>query len=470
MHKIFAFAENPRRAILVIILLGLAMFLPGFFTIPPIDRDEARFAQASKQMIETGDYLDIHFQKEVRYKKPVGIYWLQSASTKFFSASPYNEIWTYRIPSLLAAIGALVLTYLIGRTLFSAQVGFGAALLFSSSLILGAEARLAKTDATLLMLTLLAMWALAKVYMQSALFRWRQTGLVFWLAIAAGILVKGPVILMVLGLAVLTLCIIEKSPRLFLQLKPIRGLGIVALCVAPWLIAITLKSHGVFWAESVGHDMAGKIAGGQESHGQPFGTHTALLFILFLPAVVAVVRGIMHGWKTRAERTTQFLLAWILPCWLIFEIVPTKLPHYTLPMLPGIAILASAALSQTHFSERRMRLAFVIPVAVALALNVALLGIIAPSLPNFWVAPQMARIADGRRVVIAGYAEPSAVFLLGTETQGVADVASANDWLQKNPQGVGFIAQPDVQGPADFSGFNLGRGKMERFRIVEVKQ
>ena len=61
---------------------ALLAFLPGFFQIPPIDRDEARFAQATKQMIETGDYVDIRFQDEVRYKKPVGIYWLQAGVVK----------------------------------------------------------------------------------------------------------------------------------------------------------------------------------------------------------------------------------------------------------------------------------------------------------------------------------------------------------------------------------------------------
>ena len=77
----FATASHA-RAIAFLMLCGLLFFLPGFFTIPPIDRDEARFAQATKQMVETGDYVDIRFQDEVRYKKPVGIYWLQAAAVE----------------------------------------------------------------------------------------------------------------------------------------------------------------------------------------------------------------------------------------------------------------------------------------------------------------------------------------------------------------------------------------------------
>ena len=75
-------AASHRRAAAVLLAFCLLAFLPGFFQIPPVDRDEARFAQATKQMLETGEYVDIHFQDEVRYKKPVGIYWLQAAAVK----------------------------------------------------------------------------------------------------------------------------------------------------------------------------------------------------------------------------------------------------------------------------------------------------------------------------------------------------------------------------------------------------
>src|SRR5215472_3669793 len=70
------------RAVGYLVLFSLLCFLPGFFNIPPVDRDEARFAQATKQMIESGEFVDIRFQDEVRYKKPVGIYWLQAAAVR----------------------------------------------------------------------------------------------------------------------------------------------------------------------------------------------------------------------------------------------------------------------------------------------------------------------------------------------------------------------------------------------------
>src|SRR6201993_3534842 len=79
-------AGSHRRAVAGLVLRSLMLFLPGFFQIPPVDRDEAYFAQATKQMIETGNYVDIRYQDDVRYRKPVGIYWLQAAVVNTASA------------------------------------------------------------------------------------------------------------------------------------------------------------------------------------------------------------------------------------------------------------------------------------------------------------------------------------------------------------------------------------------------
>src|SRR5947209_13310957 len=100
--------QGHARAVAFLAVCGLLFFLPGFFNIPPIDRDETRFAQATKQMVETGDFVDIRFQDDVRYKKPVGIYWLQSvvvqSASKLGLQRAQIRIWLYRVPSLIGAI------------------------------------------------------------------------------------------------------------------------------------------------------------------------------------------------------------------------------------------------------------------------------------------------------------------------------------------------------------------------------
>src|SRR3954471_22847039 len=98
-------AVLARRPKTLLAVLGLLLWLPGVLSLPALDRDESRFAQSSRQMVESGNWVDIRFGHVPRYKKPVGIYWLQTAATKL--AAPFtggdHHIWTYRLPSLLGA-------------------------------------------------------------------------------------------------------------------------------------------------------------------------------------------------------------------------------------------------------------------------------------------------------------------------------------------------------------------------------
>src|SRR5580693_8694197 len=217
LGAIFDFgAASHRRAVAMLLLVSLILFLPGFFQIPPVDRDEAYFAQATKQMIETGDYVDIRYQDDVRYRKPVGIYWLQASVVNAASALGFPEarttIWLYRVPSLIGAIGAVLATYWCALAFVSRRGAVLAALMMMTSVTLGVEARLAKTDAVLLLTVVLAMSVLARVYLAPRR-NDPQPGLgllaVFWTALAVSILVKGPVILMVVGLAAASLCIFD---------------------------------------------------------------------------------------------------------------------------------------------------------------------------------------------------------------------------------------------------------------------
>src|SRR5262249_24287621 len=135
--------------------LCLVLYLPGLAAIPPLDRDEARFAQAMRQMLQTGDLLRIRFQDEERNRKPAGIYWLQAASVAAVSSPAATAIWPYRLPSLLGAILAALLTFGCAAALFRDRpqhrlLGLIAGTLLASALGVVAEAHIAKTDAALL--------------------------------------------------------------------------------------------------------------------------------------------------------------------------------------------------------------------------------------------------------------------------------------------------------------------------------
>jgi len=481
----FASASH-RRASLALVVVCLLAFLPGFFTIPPVDRDEARFAQATKQMIETGDYVDIRFQDESRYKKPVGIYWLQAGFVKFGEAvgvpRAHTRIWLYRFPSLIGAIGAVLATYWSALAFVSRRAALLAGLLLASCLLLGVEARLAKTDAVLLLACVAAMGALGRAYMAGQdparviAHPWRLPA-IFWTALAVGILLKGPLILMFVGLASVMLVTLGRSFGWLARLKPLPGIAWMLLMVLPWFVAIVAKSGDSFFAESLGRDLFTKIGSGQESHGAPPGTYLLLFWVTFFPGAMLAPVVAPAIWRARGEPGTRFLLAWIVPAWIALEIVVTKLPHYVLPLYPAIAILIAGAIDAQALARQRWLAAapawwfvfsilgavgtIVLHVAIgqqagfmawpflvaaiilalfawwllqvdgaetalmrAVAATVlfafALFGMTLPSLPRLFPAQELSKFVrftagcDAPQVATAGYHEPSLVFLTGT--------------------------------------------------------
>ena len=123
--------------------------------------------------------------------------------------------------------------------------------------------------------------------------------------------------------------------------RPLLGVPLALLIVLPWLVAITLESHGAFIQQSLGNDFAAKIAGGQEGHGAPPGYYLLTTMVTFWPAILFILPGVGLGIAQRSEPRVRFLLVWAGAWWVAVEAVPTKLPHYVLPAYPALAILAA---------------------------------------------------------------------------------------------------------------------------------
>ena len=156
-------ARGPLLAALIAMIAGL----PGVFALPPLDRDESRFAQATAQMLETRDFVKINYQDQPRDKKPVGIHWLQAASVSLFSGVEARQIWAYRIPSLLGAMLAAAACAWGAAAFFGPRGGLIAGAVLGASFLLSTEASIAKTDAVLCGTTTLAMAALGRLYAAS---------------------------------------------------------------------------------------------------------------------------------------------------------------------------------------------------------------------------------------------------------------------------------------------------------------
>lgn len=341
--------QAPRRLGLrhygLLAIVALLLFLPGRALLPPIDRDESRYMEATSQMLRTGNFIDVRFQDKPRYLQPAGIYWLEAASVSLFSTAEAREPWAYRLPSLASAVGAVLLTGWIGGTLFGGTAGLVAALLLGCSVLLSVEARMATIDATLLAAVLTAQAALLRVYLQRDDPAPAKRGVtaLYWIALGAGLMLKGPVILLVSWGTILGLLAVERRAAWLRRLYPAWGIPLMLAIVAPWCIAIAIVSHGAFFQSSVGQNFLGKVAHGQQAHGLPPGYYLTVFAAAFWPGSLFAVLALPFVWANRRRPEVRFLLAWILPTWIVFELVVTKLPHYVLPTYPAVACLTAAA-------------------------------------------------------------------------------------------------------------------------------
>jgi len=304
---------------------------------------------------------------------------------------------------------------------------------------------------------------------------------------------------MVVALAAATLGVRDRSAAWLARLRPAVGTAWLLLLVLPWFIAILRRTGASFFVESIGTDLLRKVAGAQESHGGPPGYYLAAFWITFWPAAPLALLAAPRAWQQRGEPATQFLLAWIVPAWLLFELVPTKLPHYVLPLYPALAILIARAMAQGGLShDRRLvranipwpAVTVVLPIAAVIAvivlrrqlgllawpfsaaamifgflawrfyetdgpersllraavaaimLSVAVPGAIVPLLrplfPSALLAYNIHPDCGHPLFASAGYHEPSLVFLFGTSTR-LTDGQGAADFLLEGGCRFAFI-------------------------------
>ncbi|MFN3512899.1 MAG: ArnT family glycosyltransferase [Phenylobacterium sp.] len=533
--------RGPALAALVALIAGL----PGLIAMPPLDRDESRFAQATAQMLETGDFVVIRFQDEPRFKKPVGIHWMQAASVAAFSEAEAREIWAYRIPSLLGAMLAAAACAWGAAAFFGGPAGLLAGAILGSTFLLSTEAFIAKTDAMLAGTTTLALAALGRIYAahRGGPPAGRRVRLLFWLGLSLSILVKGPVGPMVALLTGLALWAWDRKADWARTLAWGWGLILTAAIVGPWAAAVTVATDGGFWITALGGDFAPKLVGGHESHGAPPGYHTLLLPLLIFPGALLLPAALVHAWKFRAEPGVRFALCWLVPAWIVFEITPTKLVHYTLPTYGALAwLMAAAALQplgdkvrwggaalsgfvgvvlaaavlylQAEYGDASdlsvaaatalllgaaglvgaymlIRRAGILAIAATAGLTVAghgaFAGAFAPRLDPLWLSQRAeqalthARLAPRQGfapapVAVAGYAEPSLVFALGTPTdlggvgQAVQALAEGRPAIVEAREQAAFEAALAARGVsarevARLEGLNYSRGDETLLRI-----
>ncbi len=345
------------------------MYLPGFFTIPTIDRDEARFAQASRQMLESGTpegWLVPRVQDRPRLNKPPLIYWLQAASAGVCTGAAWlgreaiarDSIWMYRVPSLLAAVGIVLATWRLGVRMFDPRVGKLGAALLAVSPVLYWESHQARSDLVMVLWTTLALLALWKL--------WKRRGnpnasswgaaIALWVFTGLGVMTKGPITPMVVLLGAVGLSVLTGEWKWWGRLRVWLGVIVLGAMLGPWVYAVAREVGFDRYREIVFDETLGRSVQAKEGHRGPPGYHTLLLVPMLgagaLLTGAAVVRAVRPRsaessmWRrvrahARSRPAQTYCLGVLVPSWVVLELVMTKLPHYTLPLYPIVALLSA---------------------------------------------------------------------------------------------------------------------------------
>lgn len=492
--------------------------------MPLVDRDEPRFAEASREMIERGNYIIPYFNNQLRLDKPPLTYWAQIASYHVFGENDFAA----RFPSAIAAALTAVLIFGWGRRVGGEKVAWWAAIIFTLSLQTFVHAKAAVADMWLVLFVTSATWAGYELFQRPTLSAQRPTlssenlnqtsntkhptllwWLTFYVSLALGFLAKGPIAWTPL-LAVLGLIIYTRDWQSLRRFKFAVGVTLMLAVVALWGIPALIQTHGEFFRVGIGRHVVSRSFMTLEGHGaSSFGMYALLLpfyfvtvFISFFPWSIKLpwlfrklwrgrTTGIIHlrqdygghadpGYNGNLIDT--YLLTGIAIVFIIFTVVSTKLPHYTLPAFPLLALLLArnwqpAVAETSRFSFLRISITSAC-VWIAIAL------LVPPILARFFPAYQLfqlsrASLQPKMQFAAVEFQEPSLVWYFRARVQGfltpvkkhrAAEFMNAPDprfiVLPTTVAGELFANPPGSWRFFTVNGFNIAKGKRVDLTLV----
>jgi 4-amino-4-deoxy-L-arabinose transferase-like glycosyltransferase len=384
----------PATRNFALLFFGSLLFhLAGTWALPLVDRDEPRFAEASREMIERGDYVVPFFNNRYRFDKPPLTYWCQIASFRVFGQNEFAA----RLPTALAASFTALAIFGWGIRLGLRRAAFCAAIIFTLCLQTLIHAKAAVADMWLVLFVTLAYWAGYELLRDRFGGTWRSVVIrpndlrfwwwIFYLALALGFLAKGPVAWMPLG-AVVVMQFVHPTPQFARRLLFVRGSVLMLALVAFWGIPALVCTHGEFFAIGMGRHVVGRSFGAMQGHGGesiilaflwlPF--YFISVFVSFFPWSVKLPWLTRRLWKKR-DSVDLFLISGIAVFFVIFSIVKTKLPHYILPAFPLLSLLLARHWLEEDVANRALRRWSIAAAAVGLAIALIGFPLVAPYFP-----------------------------------------------------------------------------------------
>jgi 4-amino-4-deoxy-L-arabinose transferase-like glycosyltransferase len=504
-----------------LLFAGCVLFhIVGTWSLPLIDRDEPRFAEASREMIERADYIVPYFNNQLRLDKPPLAYWAQIASYRIFGENDFAA----RFPSAVAAALIALSIFGWGGRLGGEKVGWWAAIIFTFSLQTFVHAKAAVADMWLVLFMTIAHWSgfemiqlatpidreQASNAQRSTLDQINQTSnikhqtswpwwLVFYFSLALGFLAKGPIAWTPL-LTVSAIILYTRDWQSARRFKFPLGILLTLAVVALWGIPALIQTHGEFFSVGIGRHVIARSFATMEGHGaNSLGLYLLLVpfyfvtvFVGFFPWSIKLPSLVRTLWRERetglgapgynGNKIDAYLVTGTAIIFIIFTLVSTKLPHYTLPAFPLLALLLARHWQGAALSNRRSlfkRIAIITAcVWIVIALVVPLM--VARFFPAYKLFHRsQADLKSNMQFASVEFEEPSLVWYFRSRVKGFLTPVNkrrASEFM--NTPGPRFIVLPTPVAETLFanqpqswklyttSGFNVTKGKRVDLTLV----
>ena len=313
--------------IIALLLLSYAFFFYGIGDYSLKEPDEGRYAEIPREMNELQDYTVPHLNYVRYFEKPPLLYWADALSFKVFGV---NE-WAFRFPNALCAFLCVICLYVFIRRWFNEQMAFLSSIILITSFGFFSMARVVTTD------MLFAFWLFLSVLSFYGFYREKKPFFIylFYAAIAAATLAKGPVALILMSGTILIFLLTERNFLFIKEMKLIKGLVIYLLITLPWLIAISLREKEFLYFFFMDQHILRFLTSKHKRSG-PVYYFLPVLFGSMFPWSIFSPRAIANIWKTKELR---LMLIWVFVVFTFFSVSGSKLPPYILPMFPAMAVI-----------------------------------------------------------------------------------------------------------------------------------
>lgn len=333
--------HNPVPVLLAISGISFLLMLGGNSLW---DVDEPNNAVCAREMLEAGNWLVPVFNGALRFDKPILLYWLMMPSFSIFGINEFSA----RLPSAMAMTGLTMVIWYFGRRLLDARSGLIAAALFATCLHIVVIGRAATPDPLLMLSLGFALPALFCVYIEG------KSGLLLpaaYVAIALGILAKGPVALAMPVLVMGSFLFLMRDFSAWPRFRPWLGLAIIVALAVPWYIAVGVLTDGEWLKVFFLHHNIERFTDTLQGHRAIPGMYILTVLAGWFPWTGLVAAAVYIGpWRLsrlREKPMRLFLLSWLGSFLLFFTVARTHLPNYMLPIFPAVALLVAGWLKET---------------------------------------------------------------------------------------------------------------------------